>query len=249
MSNPDDTLAQQEVLADLHLAMAGQPRLRTAMEVISGQFSNGTLTLTGEVADIAQKRLTCRLARGVANVKTVKDVITVKPTEALGDGAVRDAALKHLLEEPVFRNCTVSVHFDDHDETVHQEGGDSPSGNILVGAKDGVVTLSGQVISLSHRRLAGVLAWWAPGCRNVENLVEVVPPEEDNDDELIDALMLVLEKDPFVHTEQLRVRAKAGTVTLYGFVRTDEARHMAEVDAWQLDGVKDVVNRIEVARI
>ena len=53
---------------------------------------------------------------------------------------------------------------------------------------NGVVTLNGEVPSLSHKRLAGVLAWWVPGTRDVINGLEEVPPEEDNDDELIDAM-------------------------------------------------------------
>jgi hypothetical protein len=42
--------------------------------------------------------------------------------------------------------------------------GNDGSGVVEVTVEDGVVTLTGQVISLSHRRLASVTAWWVGGC-------------------------------------------------------------------------------------
>jgi osmotically-inducible protein OsmY len=41
---------------------------------------------------------------------------------------------------------------------------------------DGVVLLEGHVISQSHLRFAGALAWWTPGRRDVINALEVRPP-------------------------------------------------------------------------
>jgi osmotically-inducible protein OsmY len=73
------------------------------------------------------------------------------------------------------------------------------------GEDEGTVLLEGKVPSFSHQRLAGVLAWWVPGRQNVLNCLEAVPPEEDNDDEVTDAVRLVLEKDPFVNAGQIRI--------------------------------------------
>jgi len=115
-----------------------------------------------------------------------------------------------------------------------------------VEVKDGVVTLNGEVPSLTHKRLAGVLAWWVPGTRDVVNGLEEVPTEEDNDDELIDAVRLVLEKDPFVNASKIRVSSKDWVVTLEGLVPTEAMKQMAERDAWYVLGVKEVVNRIQV---
>lgn len=68
-------------------------------------------------------------------------------------------------------------------------------------------------------RLAGVLAWWVPGSRDVVNGLGVEPPEEDNDDEVSDAVRLV----PAVGE-----------------------REMAKFDAWYVFGVDKIVNRIDV---
>jgi osmotically-inducible protein OsmY len=115
-----------------------------------------------------------------------------------------------------------------------------------VEVEDGVVTLNGQVPSLAHKRLAGVLAWWVPGSRDVVNGLEEVPPGEDNDDEVTDAVRTALEKDPFVRAEQIRIATKNNVVTLEGIVSSDAAREMAEFDAWYVFGVDRVINRIEV---
>ena len=38
------------------------------------------------------------------------------------------------------------------------------------------MTLNGRVPGLPSRRLAGVLAWWVPGVRDVVNGIELDPP-------------------------------------------------------------------------
>jgi len=42
-------------------------------------------------------------------------------------------------------------------------GPKGPYAFIYSTVEDGVVTLNGRVPSLSHKRLAGALAWWNPG--------------------------------------------------------------------------------------
>lgn len=88
------------------------------------------------------------------------------------------------------------------DENDLETGGkvlSEPAGSIFVAVSDGVVTLNGAVPSLTHKRLAGVLAWWVP---------EEVPAQEDNDDEVTDAVRLTLEKDPFVDATKIRVTSQ-----------------------------------------
>jgi osmotically-inducible protein OsmY len=99
-----------------------------------------------------------------------------------------------------------------------------------------------------HKRLAGVLAWWVPGTRDVVNGLEEVPAEEDNDNELTDAVRLALEKDPFVNAVKIRVTTQDWIVTLDGLVPNETMKQMAERDAWYVLGVKKVDNRIQVER-
>src|SRR5690606_21475114 len=107
----------------------------------------------------------------------------------------------------------------------------TPFGVIEASVIDGMVTLDGAVPSLSHKRLAGVLARWVPGSRDVINGLGVEPPGEDSDDEITDAVRLVLEKDRFVRADQICVRTRQRVVTLEGVVPNDSIREMAEFDA------------------
>ena len=112
--------------------------------------------------------------------------------------------------------------------------------------RQGVVTLDGEVPSLCHKRLAGVLAWWVPGTRDVVNGLEVAPPEEDSDGEITDAVRTALEKDPLLDADGIRVGTRGAVVTLGGVVPSEPQREMAEADAWFVFGVDEVVNRIAV---
>jgi osmotically-inducible protein OsmY len=91
-----------------------------------------------------------------------------------------------------------------------------------------------------------VLAWWVPGTQNVLNCLELQPPETDSDEEMIDAVRLVLEKDPFVNADQIRVTAKDRTVTLEGLLTNETESQMAEHDVWYVFGVDKVINKLEV---
>ncbi|WP_454063030.1 hypothetical protein [Candidatus Nitrospira salsa] len=47
---------------------------------------------------------------------------------------------------------------------------------------DGAVLLDDHVPRLSQKRLAGVLAWWVSGSRDIINGMAVEPDEDDNDE-------------------------------------------------------------------
>ncbi len=93
-----------------------------------------------------------------------------------------------------------------------------------------------------------MLAWWVPGSRDVVNGLGVEPDERDTEQEILDALRLVLEKDPLVDASQIGARCDGAVITLTGAVTADSARAAVEFDAWALFGVDRVVNRIDVVR-
>ncbi len=205
----------------------------------------GVVTLSGEVPGIASKRRAVAAATGVEGVRAVIDRLRIPPAVEAGDGAIRDAACKWLSRNVDFFNCTLRALSSGRLEVLRDAGAD-PSGAIDIAVEDGVITLSGYVISLSHKRLAGVLAWWARGCRDVDNALEIRPAEEDSDEEVVEAMRLVLETDPLVHAEQIAVGSHDFVVTLQGVVSSEDERRRAELDAWFLHGVKRVTNEIEV---
>jgi len=110
------------------------------------------------------------------------------------------------------------------------------------------VTLDGEVESLSHKRLAGLLAWWVPGTRDVVNGIEVKPYEDDNDDEITAAVAIALEKDRLVTADSIKVSTRNSVVTLEGVVPNRRQAEMAESDAWYIFGVDRVVNHLRTAQ-
>jgi osmotically-inducible protein OsmY len=92
--------------------------------------------------------------------------------------------------------------------------------------------------------LAEVIVWWTGACALVVNDLEIVPPEEDYDNELTDAVLMVLEKDPLVDAGQLRIGTGAGIVHVEGLTINEEQRHSVLEDIWLVPGVADVVDHI-----
>jgi osmotically-inducible protein OsmY len=209
---------------------------------------NRALTLEGEVGDITAKRRAYECASRVPGVDGVMDRLLVRPGAPRGDGAIRASIIQSILEEPTLRDCSLHAYHKGVMETLRV----APGGRDVIGitVEDGVIMLTGHIGSLSHKRLAGALAWWAPGCRDVLNEMRVDPPEADNDAEIADALRLVLEKDPLIpHADDLGLGVRHSVVTLSGIVTNEEERRQVEYDAWYLVGVRDVVNRLEVRRV
>ena len=240
--------AKETIFKEVYAAFEREPRIKVHAHPIKMDMEGDDVILEGEVDDIAAKKLALELAGATHGVRGVVDRLHVIPSEQRGDGAIRDNLVKALLEEPDLRNCTVQACVKDQVDTLREVKQDN-CGAIEVLVENGVVILDGEVISLSHKRLAGVLAWWTPGCRDVVNGLEVVPPEQDTDDEVTDALRIVLERDPLVKDpEQIRIRTHDCVVTLDGLVTKEEDRQTAELDAWYLFGVDKVVNNIQVAR-
>lgn len=237
----------EAILKRIRATFELEPRIGLHRHPINMELDKGVLTLEGEVEGIAAKKLALELGGAANGVRGVVDRLRVIPSERKEDGDIRDAVRGFLLQEPALLNVSLRVRQKGRVETLREVGGE-PAGMIEISVEDGVVTLDGEVISLSHKRLAGVLAWWAPGCRDVVNGLGVVPPEKDSDDEVADALRLVLEKDPLVHADEIRVSVHNYIVTLEGLAGTEEERKMAELDAWYLFAVDKVINRIEVQK-
>lgn len=221
-----------------------EPRINVHRFKVRSDYNGGVVTLDGEVGDVAAKKIALELAAGMPGVKGIVDRLRVEPSEAMEDGEIRDHVCRSLLAEGAFRECGVRF-LESGSWEVLRVRSDESAGNLDVEVTDGVVTLNGSVGSLSHMRLAGVLAWWVPGSRDVVNGLEVSPPEEDSDDEVIDAVRMVLEKDPFVRADQIRVGCRDYRVTLEGVVPKPLEKVMAEADAWYVFRVADVVNRLE----
>ena len=237
------------VLKEVMAAFERESHLKLHNHPIHMSFDGGTLTVAGEVPDIASKKRLLQLTQLHSEGTRLVDQLRVTANPPVGDGELRTHICERLAQAVDFRNCVICARVKGELEvlrgTMDQAGNDG-SGVIEVTVEDGVVTLTGQVISLSHRRLASVTAWWVGGCRDVVNLLELVPAEADGDDEISEALHLVLEIDQRVRAEQITINVESHRITLAGWVATEAEKRQAEQDAWCLDAIDGVVNHIQV---
>jgi osmotically-inducible protein OsmY len=234
------------VRKQVHAALERESRVNLHRHPVRIESADGTVTLEGEVADVAAKQLALQLAGAVQGVRSVVDRLRVAPGERRGDGAVRDSAARLLLQQPELRGCSLNVRTNERIEVLRRVA-ENPAGEIQLSVTDGVVVLEGHVISQSHRRFAGAVAWWTPGRRDVINALEVRPAYEDRDDEVAEVMRLVLEADPELDADQIRTNCNGKIVFLDGTVPNDQQKRRAEQDAWSLAAIRGVVNRLEIA--
>jgi osmotically-inducible protein OsmY len=233
--------------SQVHAALEREPRVNIHRHPIRIGSADGTVTLEGEVADVAAKKLALVLAGSVSGVRGVVDRLRVAPGERRGDGAVRDSVARLLLEAPELKRCSFNMKTNEKMAVLRRVDQDA-DGDIEISVADGVILLEGHVISQSHLRFAGALAWWTPGRRDVVNALEVRPAYEDRDDEVAEVMRLVLEADPELDADLIRPNCADKIVILEGSVPNEQQRRRAELDAWSLFAIRGVVNRLRVGR-
>ena len=206
--------------------------------------ADGVATIEAEVENVAIKRLVLERLAGTKGVSGIVDRLRVKPAAPMSDDGIRDHLRKAYYQEPSFQHFDIKERVKGETQLVRGTGNSAP-GFIEIEVEGGVATLNGSVPSLAAKRLAGVLAWWVPGNRDVINGITVDPPEEDAPIRIEEAVRIALDKDPLVDSSQIRVGARGRVVRLTGWVATEALRDAAEWDAWYIFGVDDVINEIE----
>jgi osmotically-inducible protein OsmY len=227
-------------------AIASIPRIGPHVHLRALKIErDGVVLLDGEVPDVAAKKLALEKVAALPFVTGIADHLHVAPAVPMSDKEIRAHLADALIEERSFDGIELRRRQDGQVELLRGAPIDQ-RGSIEFEVKDGVVTLNGRVPTLTSKRLAGVIAWWVPGVRDVINGIEVDPPEEDSPDMIAEAVRVVLEKDPFVNASQIRVGVRKTLVRLTGLVHDQAQRDAAERDAWMVFGVDNVVNEIEV---
>jgi osmotically-inducible protein OsmY len=208
----------------INAALVADGRIDTRDGGVHVGWSHGAVVLTGQVARLRDKRLAEHVARLVAPDVPIRNCLMLDPMVERPDEELRVRVLNALEQDPNLNLTALSVT-----------------------AEHGVVTLSGLAASLVTKRVAGVIAWWTTGVRDVRNLIEVSPPEEDGDREITDAVQAVLEKDPLVDSDEVLAHTDGGIVILQGTVCSQLEKDAAENDAWFIWGVTDVLNALQLA--
>lgn len=241
----------REIPDAVRRAFNAEPRLgpsfkldRVAVE------SDGALALEGVVKSLAQKKLALLRAAAASGAGGIVDRLRIAPAAEITDGAIRARLRTSFAEDADFADLdiredtavgAVATRF----APVAGAGGEA-RGRIDIEVDGGVVTLNGYVPTLVRKRLAGAMAWWMPGVRDVVNGLVVRPAEEDGPDRIEEAVRVVLDRDPAVDAAQIKVGVRNTIVRLTGLVRSQAERDAAEHDAWAVFGVDDVINEIEV---
>ena len=233
-----------DIKSQLDAALERDERVDHHLNDVEVRIDQDDVILAGEVATIAAKKLALEAVARLPGVAGVIDRLHVQPAQTMSDGEIADHLVRALMGDSAFGFVEI------HRAAEGRRGATAGSGQpfVEVAVEDGIVTLDGEVPSLTHKRLAGVFAWWVPGSRDVINGIAVEPPEEDRDPEVLDALRIVLEKDPFLDAMQIRASCENFRITLHGAVRGEEQKRLAEADAWALFAVDDVINELEVVQ-
>ena len=133
--------------------------------------------------------------------------------------------------------------------------------NIDVTTQNGVVTLDGTVESAAEKRQAVLLARSTEGVTDVRDQLKVVAPAADESPRPADARETASVNDEWIEakiqskyfladdlkTDEIKVDSVKGIVTLQGRVESADEKRTAEEIARETDGVRNVVNRLEVA--
>lgn len=188
---------------------------------------DGEVTLTGTVSQPWQKFRAGWIVSQVPGVRRIVNRVHVEPPAARTDKEIANELFDAFVHDPYLDERCINPE-----------------------VEQGVVRLRGRVPSLVHKRLAGVMAWWCAGVRDVINDLEVEHPEPDSNEELGEAIAAALEMDPIVDGGTIAVHVTGNhDVTLTGAARSPEEREAAENDAWCVDGTRSVDNRLVVVPI
>jgi osmotically-inducible protein OsmY len=163
-----------------------------------------------------------------------------------GDERILRELERALAAEPALAGCGVWLDGARDPARTQILSPEGLEGRISLEVRGGVAVLDGEVPSLVHKRLAGVLARRVPGCREVVNRLGVVPEEEDSDEQIERAVRLALSRNSALEVREIRIRVVDAVVMLEGNVRSPIAAAAAESDTRHVLGVRRVENRLRV---
>jgi osmotically-inducible protein OsmY len=232
-------------------AFRGEPRLSRGLHLQSISVEpDGAVTLEGEADGLAQKKLALSRAAAVPGVDRIVDRLLVASDETSSDAEIRARLRDKFAQDPDYSDLDLREDMAPgvmatRYELVRRAGADA-RGRIDIEVERGVVILNGYVPTLVRKRLAGAAAWRIAGVRDVVNGLVVRPDEEDNPDQIEEAVRVVLERNRSVDAAQIKVGVRGTVVRLTGLVHSNEERQAAERDAWAVFGVDDVIDEIEV---
>ena len=212
-----DKEIQLDVLAEIARDMRFKPA------ELGVEVDAGVVTLIGTVTSYSKLAAAAEIAGDVPGVKDVANKLTVE----IAPYAVRD-------DTRIAQAVRTALEWD---TTVPEERIDSV-------VRNGAVTLKGTVDFWYERQAASDTVRNLLGVKTVNNHI-VIAPRARGDAAIQDEVKSALMRRFPLHG--LDVVVNRGIATLTGEVFNYRNRGEAETVAWSTSGVKDVVNKIEVA--
>ncbi len=213
-----DSELRQAVLDELDL----DPSMATTYVGVAAHA--GTVTLTGHVANFAEKHAVEVAVRRVKGVKTVAEEIEVRIPAAMRrhDEHIAAAAIERLY-------WNVSI----------------PRGSVKVQVEQGWLTLTGQLDWYYQREVLEQDVRHLRGVAGVSNLTTVKSRSTESD--IKESIMHALHRSWFFDPNTISVSAESGKVHLTGTVYSPHDRVVATAIAWAAPGATAVENDLAIA--
>jgi len=196
------------------------------------QSKDGIVTLTGMVSEEYHKALAGETVAGLPGVKSVDNRLEVRgaPPTANSDAWLREKVKATLL---FHRSVSTMTEVD---------------------VKDGIVTLRGDAATQTQRELTTEYAKDVEGVKGVTNdmtVAQVSKKTQTIGEKIDDASITAQVKMTLLYHRSTsaintKVETQGGVVTLYGKARTMDELNLATKLAGDVNGVRDVNNRMVI---
>lgn len=202
----------------------------------------GRVTLHGKVRDDVQRNMAESVARGIAGVKTVRNLLQIVPEArekavAVADDKLKEQVSKALGDDPTMAGSAIKVKSVDKGAVLlsgkARDLYDYLHALDIVSSVDGVQRMDSEIRASDDRNRYGRSP--RAGAKGVAL-----------DDWITTDTKVRLLADGDVPALDISVDTHRGVVTLFGIVSTVVAKSAAETDARKVEGVTGVKNEIQV---
>ena len=177
---------------------------------------NGIVTMRGNVDNLLAKHRSAEIASTVKGVRSVVNLIEVKPTEGMTDKKLESHVSNALLSDPATDSYEVDVD-----------------------AKSGAVTLTGTVDSYQERLLTETIVRGVRGVTEIDNQLAVDTDTSRTDSEIKHEIEAALRWNTLVDDGRIEVKVDDSHVKLEGTVGSSAEKTRARYIAY-VHGVESV---------
>jgi len=200
------------IAEDLHMDASG----------ITVDVSEGIVTLSGTVRNIAARKYADLEAKKIRGVLGVIDNLEVEPSHRWDTDIAQD------VRHRIINSVTVQSH------------------DIDVSCSRGIVEITGSVTSQSEREEAGLLASEVRGVKDVQNYLSVIWHKERSDEAIEEDVVAALRRDVYLINPPINVSVENGVVTLSGIVGSEYQKTRAAGDVRWINNVRGLDNKLKV---